>query len=64
MGSGPALEETEKVASIIPTVASGGVRGVEDIAVLSGIEGVVGAVVGTALYEGQVTLEELLERIL
>lgn len=64
MGSGPALEETGRVASIIPTIASGGVRGVEDVAALSRIEGVVGAVVGTALYEGRVTLEELLERIL
>jgi phosphoribosylformimino-5-aminoimidazole carboxamide ribotide isomerase len=60
MDTGAALEETARVARRIPTVASGGVRGVEDVAALAGIDGVVGAVVGTALYERQVTLEELL----
>ncbi|QYJ14348.1 1-(5-phosphoribosyl)-5-[(5- phosphoribosylamino)methylideneamino] imidazole-4-carboxamide isomerase [Rubrobacter xylanophilus DSM 9941] len=59
-GEGVALERTAEVASIIPTIASGGVRGVEDIRALRRIPGVVGAVVGTALYEGTVTLEELL----
>jgi phosphoribosylformimino-5-aminoimidazole carboxamide ribotide isomerase len=61
MNAGAALESTAAVARILPTVASGGVRGTEDIAILSKIPGVVGAVVGTALYEGRVTLEELLE---
>jgi len=37
------------------------VRGVQDVAALSKIAGVVGVIVGTALYEGRVTLEELLE---
>jgi phosphoribosylformimino-5-aminoimidazole carboxamide ribonucleotide (ProFAR) isomerase len=37
------------------------VRGAGDVAALAGIEGVAGVVVGTALYEGRVTLEELLE---
>lgn len=58
--AGAALEGTAAVAKILPTVASGGVRGTEDIVALSSIPGVLGAVVGTALYEGQVTLEELL----
>lgn len=58
--AGPALEESAAVARIVPTIASGGVRGVEDVAALCRIEGVVGAVVGSALYEGRVTLEELL----
>lgn len=61
MDTGAALEETAAVARIIPTIASGGVRGVEDVAALSNVPGIVGAVVGTALYEGRVTLEELLE---
>ncbi len=60
MGAGAALESTAAVARILPTVASGGVRGTEDIVVLSDIPGVVGAIVGTALYEGRVTLGELL----
>ena len=60
MDSGAALEETAEVARRIPTIASGGVRDAADIAALAKIEGVVGAVVGTALYEGRVTLEELI----
>jgi phosphoribosylformimino-5-aminoimidazole carboxamide ribotide isomerase len=59
--SGAALEETAAVAGVLPTIASGGVRGVEDVLALSKVEGVVGVVVGTALYEGRVTLEELIE---
>jgi phosphoribosylformimino-5-aminoimidazole carboxamide ribotide isomerase len=58
---GAALEETAAVASIVPTIASGGVRDARDVVALSKIEGVVGVVVGTALYEGRVTLEELIE---
>jgi phosphoribosylformimino-5-aminoimidazole carboxamide ribotide isomerase len=61
MDSGAALEETAEVARRVPAIASGGVRGTADILALSKIEGVVGAIVGTALYEQQVTLEELLE---
>jgi phosphoribosylformimino-5-aminoimidazole carboxamide ribotide isomerase len=59
MNRGAALEGTTTVAEIIPTVASGGVRGTEDVAALSRTAGVVGVVVGTALYEGMVTLREL-----
>ena len=60
MDEGAALESTAEVAVIIPTIASGGVRDLRDIDALSAIPGVAGAVVGTALYEGRVTLEELL----
>jgi phosphoribosylformimino-5-aminoimidazole carboxamide ribotide isomerase len=63
MDSGAALEGTAAVAHRIPTIASGGVRGAEDVAHLSRLEGVVGVIVGTALYEGRVTLEELLEAV-
>jgi phosphoribosylformimino-5-aminoimidazole carboxamide ribotide isomerase len=61
LGIGAALEETAAVARIIPTIASGGVRGAQDVVALSKIGGVVGVVVGTALYEGRVTLEVLVE---
>ncbi|HEX6710384.1 MAG TPA: 1-(5-phosphoribosyl)-5-[(5-phosphoribosylamino)methylideneamino]imidazole-4-carboxamide isomerase [Rubrobacter sp.] len=60
MDEGAALEGTASVAKKIPTIASGGVRGVEDVATLSRMPGVVGVVVGTALYEGRVTLGELI----
>lgn len=61
MDTGSALEETAALARIVPTIASGGVRDAADIKALSKIDGVVGAIVGTALYEGQVTLEDLLQ---
>lgn len=60
MDSGAALEGTAEVALRLPTIASGGVRGAEDVVALSKIEGIVGAIVGTALYEGQTTLKDLL----
>jgi phosphoribosylformimino-5-aminoimidazole carboxamide ribotide isomerase len=63
MNAGIALEGTEAVAKIIPTVASGGVRGTEDVAALSRTPGVVGVVVGTALYEGKTTLRDLIASV-
>ena len=60
MDTGVALEQTAAIARVVPTIASGGVRGQEDVVALSKIGGVVGVVVGTALYEGRTTLEELL----
>jgi phosphoribosylformimino-5-aminoimidazole carboxamide ribotide isomerase len=60
MDAGAALEATAAIAKLIPTVASGGVRGVEDVTALSRTPGVVGVVVGTALYEGRVTLTQLM----
>jgi phosphoribosylformimino-5-aminoimidazole carboxamide ribotide isomerase len=58
--SGADLEATAAVACFVPTIASGGVRGTNDVVALSMIEGVEGVVVGRALYEGLVTLEELI----
>ena len=60
MDAGAALEDTAAVARHVPTIASGGVRGAEDVSLLSQVDGVVGVIVGTALYEGRVTLEGLL----
>ena len=60
MGTGAAFEGTASVAKIIPTIASGGVRGAGDVVALSRTPGVVGVVVGTALYEGRVTLGDLI----
>jgi phosphoribosylformimino-5-aminoimidazole carboxamide ribotide isomerase len=61
MDAGAALQSTAAVGKVLPTIASGGVRGTKDIKALSKIHGVIGAIVGTALYEGQVTLQELLK---
>jgi phosphoribosylformimino-5-aminoimidazole carboxamide ribotide isomerase len=63
MDAGIALEGTAAVAGIIPTIASGGVRGTEDVAALSRTSGVVGVVVGTALYEGKTTLRDLIASV-
>ena len=60
MGTGAALEGTAAIAKLLPTIASGGVRDVQDVVALSEVPGIVGAVVGTALYEGRVTLKDLL----
>jgi phosphoribosylformimino-5-aminoimidazole carboxamide ribotide isomerase len=59
VGAGAALEATAAIARIVPTIASGGVRDAGDVAALSRLDGVVGVVVGTALYEGRVALEDL-----
>ena len=60
VGTGAALEETAAIASFLPTIASGGVRDAWDVTALCRLDGVVGVVVGTALYEERVTLEDLL----
>ena len=53
MDLGAALEETAAVARIVPTIASGGIRGTVDVTALAKISGVAGVIVGTALYEGK-----------
>lgn len=62
MGGGVNLSATEELAmsTSLPVVASGGVASLDDIRRLVAIEekGVVGVIVGTALYEGNFTLEE------
>ena len=63
MNAGIALEGTAAVSELIPTVASGGVRGTEDVAALSRTPGMVGVVVGTALYEGKTTLRDLIASV-
>ena len=61
MDEGVALDSTTAVAREIPTIASGGVRGAGDVAALARTPGMVGVVVGTALYEGRTTLAALVE---
>jgi phosphoribosylformimino-5-aminoimidazole carboxamide ribotide isomerase len=63
MDAGAALQGTAAVAEIIPTVASGGVRGPTDVAPLSRTPGVTGVVVGTALYESKTTLRDLIASV-
>jgi phosphoribosyl isomerase A len=62
MLSGPNLELLRSVCAATdkPVIASGGVSSLDDIRALSGLvgDGVEGAIVGTALYEGKFTVRE------
>lgn len=64
MLQGPNLELLRSVCAATdrPVVASGGITELADLAALQGLvdEGVEGAIIGTALYEGRFTLPEAL----
>ncbi|MBI4573886.1 MAG: 1-(5-phosphoribosyl)-5-[(5-phosphoribosylamino)methylideneamino]imidazole-4-carboxamide isomerase [candidate division NC10 bacterium] len=64
MLSGPDLDGLSAVASAtrIPVIASGGVASVQDIRALKALRplGVVGVIIGKALYDGRLTLPEAL----
>ncbi len=64
MLSGPNLAEIKMMIEAVdlPIVASGGIRSVEDLHTLAAIP-VAGAIVGRALYEGQVDLATALESL-
>lgn len=63
--TGPNLSSTEAVAraATCPVLASGGVACLEDLRRLAAIPGVVGAVVGRALYTGAVDLGQALAEL-
>jgi len=60
---GPNVEETATLAARVelPILASGGVGGIEDLRRLAAIPGVVGTVVGRALYTGAIDLRRASE---
>jgi len=64
MGTGVNWESTRTLAKLtsIPMIASGGISRIEEIEHLKELEpdGVMGVIVGRALYTGQVALEEAL----
>ncbi len=64
-GRGPNLETTVALAAAagLPVIASGGIAGVEDLVRLAAIPGVVGAIVGRALYTGAVDLRAALAAV-
>jgi len=59
---GPNFEETSKVANIsnCPVVISGGVSSIDDIKKAKGLKNIEGIIVGKAIYDGDIKLEELL----
>ncbi|MFB6888847.1 bifunctional 1-(5-phosphoribosyl)-5-((5-phosphoribosylamino)methylideneamino)imidazole-4-carboxamide isomerase/phosphoribosylanthranilate isomerase PriA [Kitasatospora sp. NPDC056327] len=65
--TGPNLQLLRDVCAATdrPVVASGGVSSLDDLRAIAGLtgEGVEGAIVGKALYEGKFTLEEALETV-
>jgi len=63
MMAGPNLERTRKLAQIVevPVVASGGVNSVEDIKKLKEIDNIEAAIIGRALYEGNIRLSEAIK---
>lgn len=66
MMTGVNIESTVALAQSIrvPVIASGGVSNMKDLAALSKVEeeGVIGVIIGRALYEGDIDLAEALKR--
>ena len=63
MKQSPNFEETEKVAnnSKCPVVISGGVSSIDDIKKAKNLKNVEGIIVGKAIYDGDIELEELVK---
>jgi len=59
------LEETLKLASLstVPVIASGGVANLEDIVSIQKTNIIQGVIVGKAIYDGSINLEELVKII-
>ncbi|MDC0616261.1 1-(5-phosphoribosyl)-5-[(5-phosphoribosylamino)methylideneamino]imidazole-4-carboxamide isomerase [Candidatus Pelagibacter sp.] len=62
---GPNFEETSKVAdtSNCPVIISGGVSSMDDIKKAKGLKNIEGIIVGKAIYDGDIKLEELVREI-
>ena len=63
MKQSPNFEETSKVAakSNCPVIISGGVSSIEDIKKAKGLKNIEGIIVGKAIYDGDIKLEELIK---
>ena len=61
----PNFEETQKVAEIssCPVVISGGVSSIDDIKKSKSLKNIEGIIVGKAIYDGDINLEELVKEI-
>ncbi len=60
---GPNFEETNKVAEIsnCPVIISGGVSSIDDIKKTKGLKNIEGIIVGKAIYDGDIKLDELVK---
>ena len=65
MKQSPNFEETEKIAntSNCPVIISGGVSSIDDIKKSKGLKNIEGIIVGKAIYDGDINLEELVKEI-
>ena len=63
MKQSPNFEETTKVAEIsnFPVVISGGVSSIDDIKKAKNLKNIEGIIVGKAIYDGDIKLEELVK---
>ena len=63
MKQSPNFDETSKVADIsnFPVIISGGVSSIEDIKKAKDLKNVEGIIVGKAIYDGDIQLEELVK---
>ncbi len=59
----PNFDETSKVASIsnCPVIISGGVSSIDDVKKAKNMENIEGIIVGKAIYDGDIKLEELVK---
>ena len=64
-GDGPNVDETATLAAAVtlPVLASGGVASLDDLRRLASIPGVLGTVVGRALYTGAIDLSQALQAL-
>ena len=65
MLTGPNYGEIEQVMTLVRcnVIASGGVSSSEDVLRLAGMRGLYGAIIGKALYDDRIKLEELARRV-
>ena len=63
MKQSPNFNETMKVAEMskCPVIISGGVSSIDDIKKAKNLENVEGIIVGKAIYDGDIKLEELVK---
>ena len=65
MKQSPNFDETSKVAEIsnCPVVISGGVSSINDIKRAKNLNNIEGVIVGKAIYDGDIKLDELAKEI-
>ena len=65
MKQSPNFSETEKVAEIsnCPVIISGGVSSIDDVKKAKGLKNIEGIIVGKAIYDGDIKLDELAKEI-